>query len=247
VTWFEHFWVKILSNLCVFFYDCGVCFIAFMEWRGGDRFNLPVYYSPAYDNPYGMPVFLFNFYNERHNTRSMEWLFLHEAIPGHHYQWWMRDKIQSQPAFKSHFSYSGNFEGWAAYVEYFGKELGAYRDIHSELGKWEWDLVRSTRILIDVGIHALGWTQAEAMACWKSHISGQDEIAEREFTRCTNWPGQALSYKVGAWRIQKMADKLKSIQGNAFSLPRFHQAYLHTGQTPLSVIESNIDALMQSR
>jgi uncharacterized protein (DUF885 family) len=241
---YEEIRTTVYNHLENFVANTDVSEITFMEWVGADQFTPPGYYSP--ENAYGIPVFHFNFYNQRHNIRSMDWLFLHEAVPGHHYQWWMRNQIPDPPAFKRHFSYPGNFEGWAAYVEYFGKELGLYRDPYSEHGKWEWDLVRSTRILIDVGIHHHGWTKEEAIACWMKYIRGQDEIAEREVIRCMNWPAQALSYKVGAWKIQKMADRLKQENPDIFSLAAFHQAYLMTGQTPLSVVDKNIAALMQS-
>ena len=228
---------KNLENL---FKDTEVADFAFMEWANAGPFTPPGYYSPADGNAYGKGVFHFNFYGGRHNRRAMDWLYIHEAVPGHHYQWWMRNQLPEQPAFKRHFYYPGNFEGWAAYVEYLGKEVGLYRDVYAELGKWEWDLVRSTRILIDVGIHHFGWTKEQAIACWKMHISGQDDIAEREVVRCTNWPAQALSYKVGAWKIRQMAERLKKENPEAFSLPAFHRAYLMTGQTPLEAVEKNI-------
>ncbi|MCK6690772.1 MAG: DUF885 domain-containing protein [Thermoanaerobaculia bacterium] len=240
---YEEIKTTVYGNLHRLFADTGVANIAFMEWPQAGPFTPPGYYSPPSDNAYGTGVFFFNFYNQRHNRRSMDWLFLHEAVPGHHYQWCLREKLPAQPAFKRHFYYPGNFEGWAAYVEYFGKELGLYRDDFAELGKWEWDLVRSVRILIDVGIHHYGWSKEEALACWKKYIPGQDDIAEREVTRCTNWPAQALSYKVGAWKIRQMADRLKRENPGAFSLPAFHRAYLMAGQTPVEVVEKNIDAL----
>jgi len=233
------------SNLHQLFADTDVPDIAFMEWPGADRFTPPGRYSPVNESPYGTAVFYFNFFGNRHNRRVMDWMFIHEAVPGHHYQWYSRRSLPEQPAFKRHFSYPGNFEGWAAYTENLGKEIGLYRDAYAELGKWEWDLVRSTRILIDVGIHNHGWTKEEAIACWKKHVPGQDDIAEREVLRCTKWPAQALSYKVGAWKIQQMADILKSERPNTFSLPAFHRAFLMTGQTPLEAVQKNIRGMME--
>ncbi len=233
------------AHLGKLFLDTDVPDIAFMEWEGADRFTPPGRYNSVDNNPYGTAVFHFNFYGNRHNSRVMDWMFMHEAVPGHHYQWSMREKLPVQPAFKRHFYYPGNFEGWAAYVEYLGKDMGLYRDPYTELGKWEWDLVRSTRILIDVGIHHFGWSKEEAIACWKEHIPGQDDIAEREVVRCTNWPAQALSYKVGAWKIQQMADDLKKKNPENFSLPAFHSAFLRTGQTPMEAVVKNIEGFME--
>jgi len=241
---YEEMNATVRKNLGKLFADTKISDIAFMEWPNAGPFTPPGYYSPATDNPYGTPVFHFNFHDGRHNRRAMDWLFIHEAIPGHHYQWWLRDQLPNQPAFKRHFYYPGHFEGWAAYVEYLGKDVGLYRDAWSELGKWEWDIVRSTRILIDVGIHHFGWTKEQAIACWKKHISGQDAIAEREVVRCTNWPAQALSYKVGAWKIEQMIAMLKKKHPKQFSLPAFHRAYLMTGQVPVEAVEKNIEALL---
>lgn len=241
---YEEINATVRKNLGQLFSDTAVSEIAFMEWPNAGPFTPPGYYSPAADNPYGTPVFHFNFHDGRHNRRAMDWLFMHEAIPGHHYQWWLREQTPEQPAFKRHFYYPGHFEGWAAYVEYLGKDVGLYRDGWAELGKWEWDLVRSTRILIDVGIHHFGWTKEQAIACWKKYISGQDAIAEREVVRCTNWPAQALSYKVGAWKIEQMIAAMKKKHPKEFSLPAFHRAYLMTGQVPVETVERNIEALL---
>ncbi len=232
------------ANAGKLFKDTDIADIAFMEWANADRFTPPGRYEPVDNNPNGVAVFHFNFFGNRHNSRVMDWMFIHEVVPGHHYQWDMFTRLPEQPDFKRHFSYPGNFEGWAAYVEYLGKDIGLYRDAYAELGKWEWDLVRSTRILIDVGVHHFGWTKDEALACWKKHVAGQDEIAEREVVRCTNWPAQALSYKVGAWRIEQMAEWLKKENPAAFSLPAFHRAYLMTGQAPMEVVEKNIELFL---
>lgn len=137
--------------------------------------------------------------------------------------------------------YSGNAEGWGCYVEYLGKELGLYQQPAAELGKWEWDLVRSARVVLDVGIHDRGWTHAQALAYWQANVPGQDDIAEREINRVTNWPGQCLSYKVGAQRIEDM--KSRQAQRPGFSPPRFHAAYLALSRLPLEVVERHIDAV----
>jgi uncharacterized protein (DUF885 family) len=239
---YEHIRTQVYQNLGSILAVSDIPRVEFMEWPGADRFTPPGYYSPADNNGIRAGIFYFNFYNDRHNARSMEWLFLHEAVPGHHYQWCLRDRLPEQPGFKRHFSYPGNFEGWAAYVEYFGKQLGVYQDPYSELGKWEWDLVRSTRILIDVGIHHYGWTMADALSCWKQHIAGQDDIAEREVTRCMQWPGQALSYKVGAWKIQEMAESMRRKKQEAFSLKEFHRLFLEAGSIPLTVMDEALSA-----
>jgi uncharacterized protein (DUF885 family) len=187
-------------------------------------------------NAYGKDVFQFNFFTKKYNKRAIEWLYMHEAIPGHHLQFSIG---KQHNVFEELFYYPGNFEGWGCYVEYFGKDVGLFKEPYSYLGKWEWDLVRSARLVIDVGIHYYGWNREKALQYWKQTIPDQDDIAEREVTRVTNWPGQALSYKVGASRIFKMqAEWEKKYPGKP--LREFYQRFLSMGRLPLSVIEQNI-------
>jgi uncharacterized protein (DUF885 family) len=207
-----------------------------MQWPGATAQTPPGMYLNHRYNSYGKDVFQFNFYSGQYNRRAIEWLYMHEAIPGHHLQFSMR--ANSTPL-QDLFSYPGNFEGWGCYVEYFGKELGLYEDPYMYLGKWEWDLVRSARLVIDAGIHYFGWTREQALAYWKQNIPNQDEIAEREVTRVTNWPCQALSYKVGADRIFKMQIKWQ-LKHPGLPLNKFYHFFLDMGNLPLTVIERNI-------
>jgi uncharacterized protein (DUF885 family) len=195
-------------------------------------------YSNHANNAYGKDVFQFNFYNKRYNRRSMEWLYMHEAIPGHHLQYSFRESRKARPL-EDLFLYPGNFEGWGCYIEYFGKDVGLFQDPYSYLGKWEWDLVRSARLVMDAGIHYYGWTHAQALAYWKSVVPGQDDIAEREVSRVTNWAAQTLSYKVGADCIFKMKEQwLKRHPGKDAS--NFHRRYLEIGMVPLAVMQKDL-------
>ncbi|MBS1683557.1 MAG: DUF885 domain-containing protein [Bacteroidetes bacterium] len=240
MTRYQEISQTVLRHLSLLFCDTDIAKLTFMEWPGANKYTPPGYYSPAGDNKYGKPVFFFNFYNGRHNIRAMDWLYMHEGVPGHHYQWSIRAKLPQSAPFKQLFFYPGNAEGWAAYIEYYGKEMGLYRDPYSELGKWEWDLVRSVRVLIDVGIHHKGWTHEQALQCWMQNITGQDDIAEREVTRCTNWPAQALSYKVGAQKIMELRDSMQARQGRNFDIRKFHSRFLSYGNIPMQVIERDM-------
>src|SRR5690606_19636308 len=142
-------------------------------------------------------VFQFNFSTGRYNVRCMDWLYMHEAIPGHHLQ-------HTYGTSDNGYFYFGNAEGWACYVEDLGESLGLYTDPYKLLGKEEWNLVRSARLVMEVGNHYHGWGYEKAMAYWKENIRGQDQIADREIKRITRWPGQALCYKVGAVTIQRI-------------------------------------------
>jgi uncharacterized protein (DUF885 family) len=235
----------IRSNLKWFLGDINVPVIYPMEWPGAGGNTPPGIYLPTRDNPYGKDVFQYNFFQNKYNSRAIDWLYIHEGIPGHHLQFSFGDHVMNDPL-KDLFMYPGNFEGWACYVEYEGKPLGVYKDLYSLVGKWEWDLVRSARLCIDAGIHYYGWTHEQAIDYWKKTIPGQDEIAEREVTRVINWPGQALSYKVGADRIMKMKEKIRAVEGINFNEAKFNQCFLYIGSRPLEVIQNNFDELYAS-
>jgi uncharacterized protein (DUF885 family) len=233
---FERVDSTVRTKLAAFIGTKDVPDIYAMEWPQATANTPPGIYLNRSSNAYGKDVFQFNFFNGRYNKRAIEWLYMHEAIPGHHLQFSIG---KQQNIFEELFYYPGNFEGWGCYVEYFGKEVGLFKEPYSYLGKWEWDLVRSARLVIDVGIHYYGWSREKALQYWKQTIPNQDDIAEREVARVTNWPGQALSYKVGASRIFKIqAAWEKKYPGKP--LREFYQRFLGMGRLPLSVIEQNI-------
>lgn len=190
------------QNYKTLFPEYNIPEVGCMEWPDAGPNTPPGIYLNKDNNPYGKDVFQYNFYGSKHNARSMEWLYMHEAIPGHHFQSCARANENNEPL-KAHFFYFGNAEGWACYIEDLGKDMGLYKNPYSYLGKLEWDLVRSSRLVMEVGIHYYGWSFDKAMLYWKENIKGQDEIAAREINRITNWAGQALCYKIGAKVIKE--------------------------------------------
>ncbi|MCE3227575.1 MAG: hypothetical protein K0S32_2126 [Bacteroidetes bacterium] len=220
------------KNLYKLFNIANVPAIEAMEWPDANAFTPPGIYLNKANNPYGVDVFQFNFFNKRHNKRSIEWLYMHEAIPGHHLQ---SITNQNNPL-ANNFFYFGTTEGWACYIERFGKDLGLYKSEFSYLGLCEWDLVRSARLVMEVGIHYYGWDYEKTLAYWKENIKGQDEIAEREITRITKWPGQSLCYKIGAWKIERIVeDKIKQGQ----SIKDAHGFILNHTDFPLESLATN--------
>jgi uncharacterized protein (DUF885 family) len=215
--------------------------VAVQTWQGAGPQTPPGYYNPADENTAEKPAFYFNFSSQKHNKRVVDWLYIHEAIPGHHYQFSLRQRTLNDSPLNPLFLYPGNFEGWGAYVEYMGSDLGLYQNPYTRLGKWEWDLVRSLRVVLDVGIHYRGWSKAEALAFWQQNIANQNDIAEREVNRCFNWTGQVLSYKVGAWKIEQLLQNRRQKMGKKFDIRQFHADYLAFGQMPLAVIEEFIN------
>lgn len=191
--------------------------------------------TPGY---YDNNTFYYNLFNSPYNKRQAGWLFLHEGIPGHHYQVSIEQQNSSQV--KQLFSYPGFSEGWAAYVEESGKELGAYPTIYDELGKWEWDLVRSVRVPLDVGINYYGWSDEKALAFWKEHIPNQDAIAMREINRIKKWPAQVVTYKYFAMQIMQWKRTLMEQQGSSFDIKDFHDRILMHGSLPFAMVKANV-------
>ncbi|MDC3253532.1 DUF885 domain-containing protein [bacterium] len=187
---------------------------------------------------YRNETFYYNFFDQPFNKRQISWIYIHEAMPGHHYQIMLENSLDRSDIQKM-FQYSGYREGWAAYIEEIGYEIGAYRDIFDELGKWEWDIIRSVRVAMDVGINYYGWSDEKALKFWKEHIQEQDDIGLREIARMKRWPCQVITYKYGADKILKW--KTKSEKKKDFNLKQFHQTILENGSLPFSILENIID------
>jgi len=204
--------------------------------------NGPITMTPGV---YQSGRFVYDFSDGRQNVRVMDFLLIHEGIPGHHYQYSLRSKNKkNKPAFTQNVSYSGDTEGWAAYAESLGKELGLYQGPETELSKWEWDVVRSLRLMLDVGIHYYGWSTDKAFAFWNENIKGQDDIAYREITRVIYWPGQSLAYKIGARKIEEFKNRLHITDS---TLKKFHSVFLSFSGMPLEITEKNIAEVYNSK
>jgi uncharacterized protein (DUF885 family) len=157
-------------------------------------------------------------------------------MPGHHYQKQVAAKSQKKFQISEYFDYPGYGEGWAAYTESLGLSLGVYRDLYSLLGKWEWDLVRSARVVLDVGINYLGWSRQQAIDFWQESIPNQDSIMIREIDRIIRWPAQVASYKVGEVRFRNLRKQAEQQTGSEFDARRFHSLLLDQGPLPLEVL-----------
>lgn len=184
--------------------------------------------TPGYYNP---PTFYYNLFDKPYNKRQVDWLYIHEGIPGHHYQISIANKLKVSPV-QALFTYFGYIEGWGAYAEELGKDLGLYQTPYDELGKWEWDIVRSVRVPLDVGLNYYGWTDEQALAFWKKNIRGQDDIAQREINRMRRWPAQVVTYKYGALQFLHWRQQLK------IDIRRFHDKVLNRGALPFSILLS---------
>lgn len=175
-------------------------------------------------------------------TSGMESLFLHEAIPGHHYQISLQQEDTSLPKFRRFAWYGAMGEGWALYSESLGKELGLYTDPYQYMGALGDEIHRAIRLVVDVAIHLKGMTREEAIKYMMENEAISEEGATAEIERYMAIPAQALSYKIGALKIRELRDKYQKQLGNKFNLAAFHDELLKDGVMPLDVMESKMDA-----
>ncbi len=177
------------------------------------------------------------------NLGHAEALFLHEALPGHHFQIADAQERQGLPRFLR-FGYVGAYiEGWGLYAESLGSDLGLYRSPHQRLGRLHFELGRAARLIADVGIHHFGWSRKQA----ESELGRRDlQWALAEIDRYTRMPGQALSYKIGEMRLQELRSRAEERLGSAFDIRDFHHQVLDTGPLPISVLEKKIELWLES-
>jgi uncharacterized protein (DUF885 family) len=175
-------------------------------------------------------------------TSGMESLFLHEAIPGHHYQLSLQQENTNQPKFRRFASYSAFSEGWALYCESLGPELGLYTDPYQKIGALGDDMHRAVRLVVDVGLHAKGMSREEAIKYMMANEPISEQGATAEIERYMSWPGQALSYKTGALKLRELRARYEKQLSKKFDLRAFHDEILAGGSMPLAVLEKRMDA-----
>lgn len=170
-------------------------------------------------------------------TSGMESLFLHEAIPGHHYQISLQQENKDLPKFRRFCWYGAYGEGWALYCESLGKELGLYTDPYQYMGALGDEMHRAIRLVVDVALHSKQMTREQAIAYMMENEAISEQGATAEIERYMVLPAQALSYKIGALKIRELRNKYSKEQGASFSLAAFHDALLKDGCMPLDVLE----------
>jgi uncharacterized protein (DUF885 family) len=175
-------------------------------------------------------------------TTGMEALFLHEAIPGHHYQFSLQTENEQLPKFRRYAWYGAYGEGWGLYAESLGKELGLLTDPYQYMGALGKEIHRSIRLVVDAGMHAKNWTRIQAIEYMMENEPLSEKGTISEIERYMAIPGQALSYKIGALKIQELRKKYEEQLGNRFSLAAFHDEILADGGMPLQILEKKMDA-----
>ncbi len=182
-----------------------------------------------------------------YNILSDEALFLHEAIPGHHYQCSVQQENEDLPDFRKTLFYSGYGEGWALYTESLGKELGLYTDPYQYFGMLSMEMHRSIRLVVDTGLHSKGWTREQAIQYSLDNEAESEEGITAEVERYMANPGQALSYKIGQLKIIELRAKATKELGDKFDIKEFHNQVLATGSIPLYLLEQKINDWINSK
>ena len=224
---------EVLKNAKRYFPDLGI--VPPLNITQGSNPSMAI--APAY---YSNNTFYYNFFDEEYDGRDMGWIYIHEAVPGHHYENYMATQ-SSNPL--DIFYYSSYAEGWAAYIEQYGSMLGAYKTPYDTYAWLQWDLIRSVRVALDVGLNYYGWSDKKALSFWRQHIPDKDEIAHREIARMKQWPVQVITYKYGSQVFEELSSEIK----NTEDLKTFHQWVLENGNIPLSVLKQYIRQKIDSK
>jgi uncharacterized protein (DUF885 family) len=169
---------------------------------------------------------------------NMESICLHEAVPGHHFQISLAQELDGLPEFRRRGLFTAYVEGWGLYCESLGAELGMYQDPYQRFGALDAEMLRAIRLVVDTGMHALGWSRERAIAWFAEHsVSPRHEIVV-EVDRYLVLPGQALAYKVGERKLAGLRAWASESLGTAFDIRAFHDELLAHGALPLEVLES---------
>jgi uncharacterized protein (DUF885 family) len=201
------------------------------------------YYEPGSLDSARAGRFFANTYDLRARPRwEMEALALHEAVPGHHLQIALAQEQPELPDFRRHALLTAYVEGWGLYAESLGTEMGFYREPEMRWGRLTYEGWRAVRLVVDTGLHALGWTREQAVEWFVRHSAKTRHDVEVEVDRYIVWPGQALAYKIGELRIRELRRRAEAQLGAAFDVRAFHDEVLAAGAMPLDVLDARLAA-----
>jgi uncharacterized protein (DUF885 family) len=175
---------------------------------------------------------------------TLEALTLHEAVPGHHLQLALQQEMTDLPPLRRFSQFNAFVEGWALYAERLGLEAGFYHDPYSDFGRLTYEIWRACRLVVDTGLHALGWTRQQAIDYMAANTALSLHEVTTEVDRYIAWPGQALGYKIGELKIRELRRKAEAALGERFDLRAFHDVVLRNGSVPLGVLEEEVAAYL---
>lgn len=206
------------------------------------------YYYPGSIEAGNAGMFMANLSNlEQRPKYDIIALTLHEGVPGHHHQIALAQELEGQHPLRSTFGFTAFVEGWALYAELLGLEVGGppgqglYADPYDDFGRLNFEMWRAMRLVVDTGLHALGWTRQQAIDYMIANSALSPHNIASEVDRYIGWPGQATGYLMGQLRIRAMRAKAEQALGDRFDLRAFHDALLESGALPLTVLEYKMD------
>jgi uncharacterized protein (DUF885 family) len=162
-------------------------------------------------------------------------------VPGHHNQIALQQELTLSPQRKYLAGFTAFVEGWGLYSERIGIEMGLYDTPEKQFGRLSYEMWRASRLVVDTGIHAKGWTKEQAVAFMTEHTALSAANIDAEVNRYISWPGQALGYKLGELKIRELRARAEKALGERFDIKGFHDAVLGQGALPLDVLERQID------
>jgi uncharacterized protein (DUF885 family) len=212
--------------------------------------EIPAYVAPRttaayYQPPNGDGTKAGFYYVNTYNLKSrpfynLEALSLHEAVPGHHLQIALQQELEDVPPFRRFSDFTAFVEGWALYAERLGLEAGFYKDPYSNFGRLTMEMWRACRLVVDSGMHYLGWTREQAIRFLADNTALSMHDIGSEVDRYIAWPGQALAYKVGELKIRQLRKLAEDQLGSSFDIREFHDVVLGSGALPLDILEANV-------
>jgi uncharacterized protein (DUF885 family) len=171
---------------------------------------------------------------------EMEALSLHESVPGHHIQISLAQEMEGVPDFRKNLEYTAFVEGWGLYAESLGYEMGLYEDPYSKYGQLTYEMWRAIRLVVDTGIHSMGWSRQQAIDYFLANASRSEHDITVEVDRYIVWPGQALAYKIGQLKLKELRAYATRELGPKFDVRQFHDQVLDNGALPLDILEQRI-------
>jgi uncharacterized protein (DUF885 family) len=199
------------------------------------------YYMPGSPEAARPGYFYANTYDLKARPKwEMEALTVHEAVPGHHLQIALAQELENVPEFRKHLGFTAFVEGWGLYSESLGHDLGLYSDPYSRFGALTYDMWRAVRLVIDTGLHSMGWSRQQAIDYFAANSSKPLHDITVEVDRYISWPGQALAYKIGQLKIRELREFATNELGDAFDVRAFHDEILGAGAVPLGILDARI-------